>query len=658
MRSSALLQLLAAIAAPLAASAGHMGRIRGGAWSYHEMNNVLCDGDHTGCEIVRTRSLLAQDGSSSSEFALEVSATTIEHMDTVNVTYTVANASTYDWIGVYCADDESAPPADDDYMDSRLISTSNTTTLTFGPLVNMRCSWQFRYFARPKQYGTSTHLADSEFVAMANGVTEPLHVHISLTGNDTQMRVMWVSGAVASPTVSYGASADALSSSLTASSRTYNASDMCSAPATKVANMYFRDPGQIYEAVLTDLEPETTYYYQVGEPSGQQSAVFSFTMPPAPGVQSGTMSFFMFGDLGEWMQKATDEWPEDAPRQESTIELIRKDMNDTEANYVAVMHDGDISYGMGRTYLWDQFGALVQPVAAEIAYMVGVGNHEYDYISPTGTTTKDPSGVNKAFTIEGGNYAIDSQGECGVPTDKRFVMPDNGNKVFWWSVEYGLTHHVMLSSEHDYTTNSSMYNWLIEDLESVDRSKTPWLFLHIHRPLYCSVIAAGDNNVSVLLREYLEPVLADYNVDVVFAGHYHSYEITCAVYNQTCRTEDLGDGNTKALAPVHIMVGSAGADVDTGNYSEVAWSEYAVMDYGYGRVHVYNATHTQFEFVLNRDKAVTSSKWIISDHNWTISTGSAATPSSASGAETLGVNMPLLLAAQAVLLSLVLFARD
>ena len=45
---------------------------------------------------------------------------------------------------------------------------------------------------------------------------------------------------------------------------------------------------------------------------------------------------------------------------------------------------------------------------------------------------------------------------------------------------------VMLSTEHDYRPGSAQYKWLENDLKSVDRSKTPFVMVGGHRPMYCS----------------------------------------------------------------------------------------------------------------------------------------------------------------------------
>lgn len=41
-------------------------------------------------------------------------------------------------------------------------------------------------------------------------------------------------------------------------------------------------------------------------------------------------------------------------------------------------------------------------------------------------------------------------------------------------VNVGPTHIIFISSYIDYTVGSAQYNWLLNDLQSIDRSKTPW----------------------------------------------------------------------------------------------------------------------------------------------------------------------------------------
>ena len=75
----------------------------------------------------------------------------------------------------------------------------------------------------------------------------------------------------------------------------------------------------------------------------------------------------------------------------------------------------------------------MEPLAAVVPYMFAVGNHEKYY-----------------------NF---------TSFNTRFLMPgaqSGGVHNFWWSMNYGNVHFVMMSTEHDYSPNSPQYNWLEE----------------------------------------------------------------------------------------------------------------------------------------------------------------------------------------------------
>lgn len=58
------------------------------------------------------------------------------------------------------------------------------------------------------------------------------------------------------------------------------------------------------------------------------------------------------------------------------------------------------------------------------------------------------------------------------------------NAPFWYSYDHGSAHFVVVSSEHSLKHGSDQWQWLQAHLPTVDRCKTPWLILAIHRPLY------------------------------------------------------------------------------------------------------------------------------------------------------------------------------
>ena len=96
------------------------------------------------------------------------------------------------------------------------------------------------------------------------------------------------------------------------------------------------------------------------------------------------------------------------------------------------------------------------------------------------------------------------------------------------------------------------------------------------------------------MQRLFEDLLYKYKVDVAFWAHYHSYERTCKVYRNKC----VEDG-----VP-HLVVGTAGRDLDIELWLHKEWSLKRIKEYGYGRVTVYNQTAMMFEFVRNKDKKV------------------------------------------------------
>jgi acid phosphatase type 7 len=234
----------------------------------------------------------------------------------------------------------------------------------------------------------------------------------------------------------------------------------------------------------------------------------------------------------------------------------------------------------------------LKPLATQLPWMVLPGNHERDWPDSGSLFSGDDSG-----------------GECGVPYNRRFPMPasfaalapsaktsstralqtrmakrlstvlraGHGLTPFstqidvnmvpnkqgvvadtpWYSYVYGPVYFVALSTEHDFSTGSAQYNWLVSTLAAVNRQVYPWLVVAGHRPMYIDSTnytpPNGDQPVAVLLRQYVEPLFRQYSVDFAMWGHHHSYQRTCPVFNQTCVSQGT----------VHTVIGMAGAGLST-----------------------------------------------------------------------------------------------
>lgn len=68
------------------------------------------------------------------------------------------------------------------------------------------------------------------------------------------------------------------------------------------------------------------------------------------------------------------------------------------------------------------------------------------------------------------------------------------------------------------------YDWLKQEFPKVNRSETPWLIVLVHSPWY------NSNNYHYMegetMRVMFESWVVENKVDLVLAGHVHSYERT------------------------------------------------------------------------------------------------------------------------------------
>jgi hypothetical protein len=194
--------------------------------------------------------------------------------DTITLTWKdMTTPSDLDWLGIY------TPPesTDDHFIGYILLSSckgweSGMGTYEFVAL-NMRAPYEFRLF---KGYppDAETHLDEdknplpSTKLRLAVSPTvrfhhpnQPTQLHLSLTSNMSEMRVMFVTKDPLRSFVQYGRNADNLHLSVEALSQTYQQSDMCAAPANSAIG--WRDPGFIHTALLHELDSGARYFYKV-----------------------------------------------------------------------------------------------------------------------------------------------------------------------------------------------------------------------------------------------------------------------------------------------------------------------------------------------------------------------------------------------------------
>ncbi|CAF3957658.1 unnamed protein product [Rotaria magnacalcarata] len=510
---------------------------------------------------------------------LNVSTTVYVSNEQVNVTWTPMTAPCVDdFIGIYFGE----IPLDKacDYFDYEFIKSEKTNSISW-QMINLRRPLQFRYYSRDHSCSGNYSLVAQSVLIEPLNYNEPTQIHLAYGDRLDQIFVSYLTNSSQySPQCQYGLNPLSLEFHQNGTTTTYTASDMCEGKANAWGPQAFIDPGYMHTILLEDLQPGTIYYYRVGNDELGWSAVYSFTNRPADKNQGVTL--IAFGDMGLSPVE---------PGAKSTVARVTTQV--LSKNITCLLHIGDISYARGIGALWDAFMTQIQPIAARVPYMVGIGNHEYDHA--TGGN-KDPSGAPGpgGFRPGWGDYGTDSGGECAVPMVHRFHSPSNGNSLFWYSFDVGPVHVVYYSTEHDFRRSSPQYAWIEQDLRLVNRSRTPWLIVGSHRQMYTSELESiAEHEITMMLQLYLEPLFYQYRVDVNLFAHRHSYERSCPMYQKKC----VADGIT------HVLIGMAGQNLDTGVYSSVPWSQYHDQQFGYTTIFV-NQTYLHFTYYHDSDDSI------------------------------------------------------
>ncbi|KAJ7571271.1 hypothetical protein O6H91_01G157300 [Diphasiastrum complanatum] len=435
-------------------------------------------------------------------------------------------------------------------------------SLTFR-LVNIRTDITFVFFQGGFTLPCVLKVSDPLQFARSQA---PLYGHLSSTDSTgASMRLTWSSGDNKPQILQYAGGKSTMSTVTT-----FEQSDMCDSIPSPASDFGWHNPGYIHSAVMAGLSPRSTYSYRYGSDSVGWSTQKSFKAPPAAG--SDSLTFIVYGDMG----KAERDHSIEHYIQPGSLGVI-KSVTDKVNEVDMVFHIGDISYATGFLAEWDFFLEMIEPVASKLPYMTAIGNHERD------------------FPGSGSYYSTpDSGGECGVPYETYFQMPVQGKDKPWYSIESGPVHITVISTEHDWRSDSEQYKWIVNDLVSVDRTKTPWLIFTGHRPQYSSgssTLGFLRHPVDTEFVSAIEPLLLQYQVDLALWGHVHNYERTCAVFQGVCKMmpakgadgTDIYDSSSYS-APVHAVVGMSGFHLDAFAPSPEAWSLVRVNQFGYGYI--------------------------------------------------------------------------
>ncbi|KAI3912352.1 hypothetical protein MKW92_042819 [Papaver armeniacum] len=318
-------------------------------------------------------------------------------------------------------------------------------------------------------------------------------------------------------------------------------------------NYLIYQSGEIHDVVIGPLTPDTVYYYRCGS---NYDRVFSFKTLPA--------KLCLSSDLGQTGWTTT------------TLNHIAA------LSYDVMLLPGDLAYADYYQPRWDSFGQIVEPLASQRPWMVTQGNHEIEYI---------PILYPESFAAYNARWHMPFE-ESGSTSN------------LYYSFEAAGVHVIMLGSYTKFGSDSDQYKWLQDDLAKVDRTRTPWLIVILHAPWYTTNIDHLLEFASVGMKNAMEDLVYKARVDVIFAGHIHSYERFNRVYGE----------KANRCGPVHITIGDGGnREGLSGNYiyPQRDISLFREASFGHGRFEVVNETHASWIWHKNQDD-----EFVVADTVW------------------------------------------
>ncbi|KAI7754472.1 hypothetical protein M8C21_030477 [Ambrosia artemisiifolia] len=277
----------------------------------------------------------------------------------------------------------------------------------------------------------------------------------------------------------------------------------------------------LHHCTIKNLEYNTKYFYKVG--TREATRQFWFTTPPEVGPDV-PYTFGLIGDLGQTF--------------DSNRTLTHYESNPAKGQ--TVLFVGDLSYAdkypLHDNNRWDSWGRFVERNVAYQPWIWSAGNHEIDFLPQYG------------------------EGEPFKPCTHRYFVPfeaSGSTSPLWYSIKRASAYIIVISSYSTYGVSTPQYKWLMKELPKVNRSKTPWLIVVMHCPLYSTY--AHHYMEGETMRVMYEQYFVKYKVDVIFSGHVHAYERTERVSNIAYNIENCFCApRNDEFTPVYITIGDGG----------------------------------------------------------------------------------------------------
>ena len=276
-----------------------------------------------------------------------------------------------------------------------------------------------------------------------------------------------------------------------------------------------------HEVAVTGLSPDTLSYYSVGTSTttlaGGDSTYFWVTFPPT-GTPAPTR-LWVLGDSGT--------------ANSSAIAVRNAYFNATGTRHTDLwLMLGDNAYNNGTDAEYQAAVFNIYPTMLRKSVLFpALGNH--DTAGSTQFVDTYPY-----FSI----FTLPRNGECGGLAS---------GTEHYYSFDFGNLHFICLDSmTANRSANGAMATWVQNDLAATTRD---WVVAFWHHPPYTKGSHNSDTEVELVeMRQNLLPILEAGGVDLVLAGHSHSYERSFLI--------DGHYGTSGTFNSSHVLNGGSGRD--------------------------------------------------------------------------------------------------
>ncbi|MDE6060693.1 MAG: metallophosphoesterase, partial [Clostridia bacterium] len=299
---------------------------------------------------------------------------------------------------------------------------------------------------------------------------------------------------------------------------------------------------------VSGLSAGTTYYYDIEgsyvSETSNKKAQFSFakfnntkyfTLTTAADESVTSFEFLTIADIQGMIQGMYDD-------SFKAVEALLADSRTKDFDFI--LNAGDMCDNGKNFNQWGMALNTYQKLFANTSMFFTAGNHEnksnamlnfFNYTLPTGDNNKPLQEETLAKNL------------------------DSAKNGVFYSFNYANAHFVVLNTNNADSNGlgETQLNWLKKDLEG---STAKWKFVLMHKSLFSGGSHSTDAEV-VAMRAQLVPIFNQYGVDIVFAGHDHTYTSTYLLDGEGNKTEKVSkdgvlshDGN----GVLYITLGTMG----------------------------------------------------------------------------------------------------